>query len=180
LGPAEPFVFDGPLVVRVLDPDGEPLAGAQVYAKHMGKLVPGANLLTGKEGRVELHGLPGARCLVSARLVPSHPQSKQTVAATGIVVPEGQEVTLRLERALWVRGIVLDADGKPVAGADAYARRAQTGLGRTKSEANGRFALKLRASQKMPIGLLVMAGSRQRRVDPFTPKAAGNVEIVLR
>ncbi len=166
---AEPLQFDRPLLVQVLDPGGNPLPGAQVYAKLMGKNIPGANVITRAEGRATLRGLPEAKCWVNARVVPSHPESENWTAASLVVEPEGQEITLRLGRALWVRGVVVDAKGKPVAGAKAYAYHVQTQLGEAKTNAKGEFALKLRGNQKMPIGLLVVAGDKQKRIDPYTP-----------
>ncbi len=103
------------LTVRVIDPAGKPLAGAEVWiAAHRGEPA----LVTGVDGVVTLGGLdPRQDAEVEVCRPGSMPEALRVTT-----VPAGRlDVPLRPAAAL--AGTVVDADGAPVAGALVVANR---------------------------------------------------------
>ncbi len=101
---------DATVTVRVLAPDGTPLAGARVSYQ---RPPPDERVTaeTGADGRATLTKLPAAEISVYAfvdapKLGFVHPQQVT-------VTPAGQEIEMRCREAVRLKGIVVDPEGKP-------------------------------------------------------------------
>ena len=124
--------------VFVLDPDGEPFEGAQVYA-HPSVTFPNV-FETDAQGRVHLRGLLDRpisvgmlRPLVEGKVLLAPPMVKLT--------PAGQDVTLQLIEGVMLEGTVYDADGKPRPGATVHARHDGRTVSGTTSGEDGSFSM---------------------------------------
>jgi hypothetical protein len=107
-----PPAADRTLVVRVLSPSGEPLAGA-VVSMYRHIAAAGDLLRTGTDGTVVVRDLTSEPVEVGAHSI----TNERLWLSDGVegVVPEGQEVTVRLVAWIRVRVQVLDHGGRPVA-----------------------------------------------------------------
>ncbi len=114
---AEPLGVRG----RVVDASGEPVPAFDVYAFEVtGGMIPGIgadsenDAFEAEDGRFFLGGLRAGKWNVSAVA-----EGFAVPAAVEVEVPqpEGAELELRVERGAAVSGVVLDAGGRPVAGA---------------------------------------------------------------
>ena len=136
--------------MRVLDPAGAPLAGAQVFARLRGNLVPGANVLTNADGYARLGGLPAQRCAVYAKRVNA---PADWLKVSRLVLAEGQEIEMRLRIGLRVSGLVVE-NGKPVA--QAWARLATPNgdtIAQIQTDAEGRFTFLVDPIHEGPFAL---------------------------
>ncbi len=105
------FEPGGRLHGRVVDPEGHPARGARVTLEEAsGRPVPGAGMVADGEGRFTLPRAPSGRYLAAAELRP-HLRVKRPVE----IDPLGsvEEIELRLERGLAIRGTVVDDQGRP-------------------------------------------------------------------
>jgi RNA polymerase sigma factor (sigma-70 family) len=101
---------------RVLDPDGQPVAGARLYLAKAAPDGPAASpqATSGPDGRFRF---------AAPRSEPEKAPAQVMAVARGHgcdwvkVGPAGEELTLRLVQDVPIRGRILDPDGKPVAGA---------------------------------------------------------------
>jgi hypothetical protein len=95
---------------RVLDDDGAPVAGARVVANAIKREFAGdAAAVSDANGYFLLDGL-GVEHLYQIRCT-AHGYSDQTLPS---VTPQESEILFRLERRLWVEGVVRDGAGAPV------------------------------------------------------------------
>ncbi|MCZ6691252.1 MAG: carboxypeptidase regulatory-like domain-containing protein [Planctomycetota bacterium] len=110
----ERLPLDRSVVVLVLDPDGNSVTGATVFATSASILQSNNPWVTGTDGRVRLENLAPTEVTISVSLVTSADAHRDTLPQASIkVIPEGQEVTVRFSRGVSMSGIVLDADGNP-------------------------------------------------------------------
>jgi protocatechuate 3,4-dioxygenase beta subunit len=93
----------------VIDPDGAPLAGARVVAKAEHGL--GQDVETDGDGRFRLPGLQTG----DYEVVATHPRWGYAVAHVALP-PSGAELALRLVRTGRVTGVVVDSEGRALAG----------------------------------------------------------------
>ncbi len=155
--------LDRSVRVRVLDGAGRPVAGMRVFAPHRGAPRRAA-ILTGDDGRATIDRLPEMPLFVSTPFSEGHPAASSWAAPESVkVIPDGQEIVLRLRRAVALRGVVVDVNGAPVAEATVYVE----GLGTTGSvvvacSEDGRFALLIPAEFDGPF--IVKAWSRDGNV----------------
>lgn len=108
------------LVGTVTDPQGKPVAAAQVSLRDSGSnLIMGSSLhrtaFTDAEGRYELGGIPAGTYRLRATGTGFAPAILEPVIVSGRGEDVDQE--LRLGKGRSVVGVVLDADSRPVAGA---------------------------------------------------------------
>ena len=144
----EPARGTGRLSVLVLDPDGNPFPGAQVYAALDGRLVKGANVLADPDGIATLQNLPRRPLTIWAKQTPRHKNTDGWMKAfSERVRAQGQQIRLQIERALVIRGIVRDPQGQPVAGAFVTAEDDSGFPVFKKTDKQGRFRFDLRPSR---------------------------------
>jgi hypothetical protein len=157
-GPRPPVAFRGRVVAQ-----GAPLPGARVrlYEDLPGGFV--AEGSAGADGAFELSWTP--TLAVDPRLVFVAAWDEASRFAPA-VAPAGSTV-LELLPPAEVRGRVVGADGAPVAKARiaAVVRHSFEEAALAESDAQGRFALPLRAPPGAPLDLLVRAGGMAARVD---------------
>ncbi len=154
---ARPIRNERTLKAVVLDPDGQPVSGAQVFVQHLGKLVPGANVLTDKRGRANLTALPNADVVVYGKGLPSrHPGADRWLRAQAWpVLPNGQEVTLRIVRAAIVGGQVVNAKREPIGALFASLYEDAQFLRGTICDKDGKFEFRVRADRKFPLRVVI-------------------------
>ena len=128
------------LTVIVLDPDEKPVPSTGVRIYGTGK--EGRRAQTDESGRAVFSGLPAQTMRIVADRPHREPYRETVVASEGVdVLPEGQEVTLRLREAFVIAGKVVDAEGKPTAGAQ-VTLDVQQKYGESRiTNAEGRFRL---------------------------------------
>ncbi|HEU0032266.1 MAG TPA: carboxypeptidase regulatory-like domain-containing protein [Kofleriaceae bacterium] len=109
---------------RVLTKSGEPVEGAEVWARTVGGAARDKDAWGGddsaRDGSYELTGLRAGTYQIevtSKRGIQPRDAEKVVVAAGAVV-----ERDLRLDDGGTIEGVVVDADGKPVAGIDVNAR----------------------------------------------------------
>jgi RNA polymerase sigma factor (sigma-70 family) len=99
---------DRRLRVRVIDETGAPVAGILIANRATRRPVR-----TNADGRCVIDGLPLGKTWVSVLLLPSH----EYIGGTNVQVGADQEeVTIPLQRAAMLRGVVLGPDGRPLPG----------------------------------------------------------------
>ncbi|MCX8109416.1 MAG: carboxypeptidase-like regulatory domain-containing protein, partial [Verrucomicrobiae bacterium] len=132
----------------VVDTDDKPVSGARVYLS--GEHQPAAVTQTDNKGTFRFK----AACEGQALLTAVHYQDP--VFAQGMATTEGGKtnVVIKLEsrfggrtRTVQVTGVVTDADGKPVAGADVSVIGA--GAATLRTDSNGRFRTSYRVEEWM-------------------------------
>jgi hypothetical protein len=128
---------DRTLSVRVLDPEGLPIEGAQV-----GVTMTSITSLTDVEGMALLENLRAEPLSVWA-FAPPHKDGRVLVrpAPVEVTEPSGQTIEVRFRRAARVTGVVFDAAGKLIRGASVTARLGDVVLGTCVSETGGVFDL---------------------------------------
>lgn len=111
------------LIVRVVDPDGAPIAGTQVMVLSLGAS-RSVNGTTDAEGRATLRNLPAAPCGATLSPFDTSPALRTFAAPryARAVPGEDGEVVLRAFVAAHVRGRVVVEDGSPAAGVILMAR----------------------------------------------------------
>jgi hypothetical protein len=172
-----PVASDRTLDVRVLRPDGTPAKDVQVYARVRATNVEGANVRTDAQGRAHLTGLPAARIGVHARPTPETVGAAAWLEAYAAEVePAGQEVILRFEEAILLRGRVVDTAGRPVAGASVGAIRDwDRPLTFVETDEDGRFTFRLSAKQLEGLYLTASLHDRHVRLPALDPDAGEQV-----
>ncbi|MBI4586691.1 MAG: carboxypeptidase regulatory-like domain-containing protein [Planctomycetes bacterium] len=142
---AEPIVMvlGGAIVGVVVSPEGRGVAEAVVSLRAEGETSFDAtkSATTDSRGKFTLKGLAAGSFDLQAK----SSQYLEAVAA-GVQVQEGiptQDVKIQLVRGQKIAGVVLDEEGKPIAGATILARETAQGLKehRAESDAQGQFAL---------------------------------------
>lgn len=164
---------DRSLTVRVVDPEGEPLAGISIGFGRRGSPSGTSETPSGADGRIHLDGLRAGQLEIGVVWMPGLPAGLLPPAPVR-VVPDGTEVLLRLERGVPVRGVALAPQGDPVPGCSVALFRGnfQLLIGRAEADAEGRFTLSwpagvacaISASRRAPDGRLLQA--RLENVDP--------------
>lgn len=142
LGPGEEKALEEPLRLlpagvlrgRVQDALGQPLPGARVSVDVERQEVAGEADAQGAFALV----VPEGVWTVEAN-APGHVDVR--VDGVPVALETGGEVTLTLARGGGLEGTVLDADGRPLAGAPVFAYREGQRLGQAQSDEQGRFAL---------------------------------------
>jgi len=140
------------VTVRVLDPDGEPVADAWISASDPGAATQGR---TDAAGEVVLKSLPPREIRLFV-----HVTRDDLLPWPGeILDPASTEFTVRLERASLIRGQVFDPEGKPAPNLYVQVRTPDGAYlpGSTATDATGAFAAKLRAGQTVD---LLVTGQR--------------------
>ena len=123
---------------RVLDEEsGEPVAGAVVS--------PVASDMMAKsddEGRYSLYLLPGeAQISASPPGGPSWPGDATATVTVLVAAQDSLAPDLRVKRALMLEGLVVDQEGRPVAGATVHRSSDLFARQRVQSDGQGRFVL---------------------------------------
>lgn len=152
-GPADDIVIrltrnapagDQSLTVAVFDSAGAPMVGASVAA--YGR-TPGARAaaVSGTDGRGLLEALPAEE----VRVYVSRPRTADgslprlelppVVAVIDLATSGDRTMTLRFRAAVPIRGRVLDADGKPIAGIPVNVSTADGASASVRADADGRF-----------------------------------------
>jgi protocatechuate 3,4-dioxygenase beta subunit len=140
----KPRASGGDVEVTVLDPEGRPIAAAEITNPGIRTAMP-RQAKTDSQGRASLKDL---------QLPPSLKQSELTVRAEGfapsvVKVPRSEDgpakVTVKLEKGHSFRGRIVNAAGEPIAGATASTsegnRGGTFGLGTTHAvDSDGRFS----------------------------------------
>jgi hypothetical protein len=167
---------------RVLDAEGEPVAGASVSARREGAVVQALDDLlvaeSAADGRYSIQGLEAGTYRVTAvaagyRIGIAYPVELAGAAVDG--------VDFRLERGPDLRGVVLDPQGRGVAGAYVLAAAAGTGdplnAASAETDINGSFRMTAPADGLLDVTALApgWAPSHRASVDP-----AGEGNVVLR
>jgi len=180
---ARPLTFERTLSVRVLQPDGSPLPGAQVFLRDArGGLVPGANVLTDKEGIAALKGLPDGDVSVWAKPVRLPKAEDWMEASLYPLLAEGQTVTLKFREGLRVRGEVTSTDGEPVTEAYVSAYKGGDMLANVQTDPEGIFSLLVPADTQMPLRLFAQKWEGQTlltaTIEAWAPER-GDVAMAL-
>ncbi len=136
---------------RLLDPDGEPVAGAAIFAIPIDGIMPGSGK-TDDQGHFSVMVAPGKYCLQARPQKDRWPRTfypdvTDAAAAEAIAVAEGAEVggydiRLHASRQRSLRGVVHDDAGKPVAGVEVVLSTPAVlieQVARVKSDAKGAF-----------------------------------------
>ena len=111
----------GSLTGRVLDPDGEPLAGVEVLVRGRGSLPQfSRRTKTDEEGNFKFTGLPAQQYRVSCY---GNGISVQTPESRSALHYLGEQVTLNLIKGGVITGCVTDALGEPLVGVTVRAER---------------------------------------------------------
>jgi hypothetical protein len=105
----------------VLDPDGKPARLATIHLHGQPDLDQSSDETTASYGCFLIVCKPGGRVCVRASQPPLAPDVVGPIELT----PGDQEVTLQLRRPLAVRGVLVDAEGKPVKGTVCLRRPAE-------------------------------------------------------
>jgi RNA polymerase sigma-70 factor (ECF subfamily) len=176
-------VHDRTLRVRVEDPEGSPVAGVLVMA-----LAQGARqfdrAVTDAAGVAALEKLADAQTFLHVDMAAQgqYAWTARWARARGMsVFPEGQEVTMRLLAAVHLRGKVLDADGKPAAGA--YVDALAEGFAANgKSSETGEFDLLVPADETGGFQIMARLHEGRREVGSANRYGVhpGDGEIVIR
>ncbi len=130
---------DRTLVVRVEGPDGEPLAGVTVSV-FPGPRTANSRGQTDADGRVELGDLLARKIAVTAGFRRAQEQGLVPPAPLELI-PNGQEVVLRFEKGVPLKGVLLQPDGKPAAGGQIFVRIGKRILAQIITDAEGRFTV---------------------------------------
>ena len=134
---------DGTLNVVVLDPEGAPLAGREVWCVHGIERSPGVR--TDEDGRARFEGLPRLPCTPVVVLTPEDRESFVPTKSES-VEPDVREVTLRMRRGVARSGIV-----KPPQKSFVMFRKVEgnkrTWLGSAQTGDDGRFRALLPADE---------------------------------
>ncbi len=135
------------LRVRLLDPDGAPLAGARIVVEgdRSGR--------TDADGRVAIEGLPGRALRLEVRVEGGAPDADWLRPLADRVEPGETEVVLRMRRAHRLDGVVLGPTGRPVPGADLYLTQARQSWITGKTDDAGRFTLRMDPDRYFPVEL---------------------------
>jgi hypothetical protein len=180
--PRLPREFQG--VVRA---GGVPVAGARV---RLYEDVPGGYATdgqTGEDGAFRLAWTPTLAVDTGALYVAARDAEGRYALTIAAALPSG--TTIDLAEAAQVRGVVADANGRPVAGArvSAAVRHSFEEASAAASDAEGRFVVPLDAPRGAPLDLLVDAPLQAVRVerrfkggDPLTLHVASGREVSLR
>lgn len=145
-------VMDGSITVRLLAPDGTPLAGEGVMTNPPG----GRRWITettDTAGRAHFTGLPRIELGFLGRWLPgTDPEGAASYRypAPRVVraVPEGQEIVLQCPEAATITGAFVDADDTPRAGALVSAfLDSGLGVANARTDADGRFCLLVPADE---------------------------------
>ncbi len=153
----EPVAWDRQLVVVVQSQDGDPAAGMLVLVEGAaGQVTRGR---TGAAGRVTIDGLPPRSVQVSVQalgdaavLLPPRPVW---------AMPAGQEIVVECSPAVPLRGIALDAEGRPASG-DVCCLLDGGFVSQSPVEADGSFAVPVPVDEAGPFRVELL--SRFQRV----------------
>ena len=175
---------DWSLRVRVRRPHGAAWAHVQVYANHMGKLVPGANVLTDAAGWATLTGLPDADIAVYARLPARHAEADAWMRHMSWPIrADDQELEVVLRRTRHLRGVVkLGEDLKT--GAFVVLFKSSRMVSRVRTDAEGTFHLKVERTLTGPLWVHAMwtddSGTlHQARVNQLEPSDVDGLTLQL-
>lgn len=169
----------GSLVVRIVDPDGQPVAGAQFYYGAADD--SGRNALrfaaTGAGGEVRLDNLSPVEHNVGTQIDSAH----GWYASEGARVPaDGRTVTLTYRRARLIEGEVIATDGTAVAGLEAQARADDRLVCGNPVAADGTFRLMVPGDDRRVLELVVMGRSLVDGAVRVGPDDKGRLRLVLK
>jgi len=159
------------LRVRVTLPDGSPVAQTWVQVRAEGWT--GQGVMTGEDGWAALEKLPNRRITVEGR--PLQLGSAQLLETQVEVLPEGQEISLRLRQGALLLGQLTDDRGLGVSGVEIAVRAGDRRLSGDRTTADGKFSLLLdpeltplidiEAIMTTPNGVQMSASRRGVRAD---------------
>jgi len=161
----------GEIVGRITRPEGDPVAGAKVIAVAFAKELDieaimwmsmgrGETPVSDAEGNYRIAGLEGGTYTLSVKADGFRPSLVRDIE---VRVPEKSPVDVRLDPGLSLSGVVTDAHGNPVAGAEVTATTEGTPENiqeamlfsenevTTKSGADGRFLLRGLVEKKLTL-----------------------------
>lgn len=147
---------------RTVDPEGRPVAGVFVLVQRPGSDGVAGSANTGSDGVFDIAGLePGEHVLrTTIGVVASQEARKRFASGKWTASAGGEPLELVMPLVSSVAGRVVDADGKPLAGALVSAWDAGAGMpdasGRT--DANGEFKLSVRAGATFELRANVKVG----------------------
>lgn len=170
----ERVAADRKLTVKVTSPDGEVQPGASVQVRSSSGREE-RTATTDAQGIASFDGLPARPRTLFAAAAGTWAESVETTA-----MPEGQQVVVTLRRALEIRGIVVDADGRP-ARAEVRAVKGDESFGGFTSDGDGRFVVRVPADFPGPFRVVAddpKGGRLDGVVDDVVP-GGGDVRIVL-
>ncbi|KAF0243440.1 MAG: hypothetical protein FD180_3330 [Planctomycetota bacterium] len=133
--------LDRSLKIRVESPTGKAVAGAPVSLFEQLE-TPLSSRITNAVGLAEFPGLPARMLMVEVSPPPGDPAAAEWVK--GIVrrvVPEGQELVVRLRAGFRISGVILKPNGEPCAGASVCTMIRRPDSGVVTVGADGRFSL---------------------------------------
>jgi RNA polymerase sigma-70 factor (ECF subfamily) len=137
---------DRTLSVRVLLPDGTPVAGARVWARE-------EFAMTDAEGRCTFTGLSALETQVGALRPDNSEGPPIAFPRPETVVPEGQEIVLRFRTASPIEGVLYGPDGTPAAGVPVLLKRGSGLVVTTGTGPEGRFSLIVAADEEGPLAI---------------------------
>ncbi len=107
----------GAVVLRVVDPEGRPVANARVDIRDMSRGFNQEPGRTDAQGRFEVAGLPGDRMTIVDIAAEGRPIGETIeIPDPGAPAANGEGREVRLRPLVALSGRVLDEDGKPLAG----------------------------------------------------------------
>jgi hypothetical protein len=179
---ARPVAMDGNLEVRVLAPDGTPEPDALVVV-HTGNGLRNALGRTDTDGSVSFRGLPRWSCQVSiTQRAYEGVRRLWRPFLVNDVLPGGAPLEVRFTEVAALRGRVVDAAGKPVAGAWCAAMDGLNFAACFPSDGEGRFDV----CSNVPAGTRLqvcarwpMESPRQRGVVEKVIAGEGEITIVI-
>ena len=125
--------------ILVLDEDGKPVAGALLQAASPRD--PTADGLSDGEGRVVLSGLREETYRLHVSRFRARDLAAEAVHPESVTfIPAGQEIVMRFQKGVLLRGRVLRPDGTPAARATIDLLAGETLLSRVEADERGRFA----------------------------------------
>ncbi len=162
---------------RVLDDNGEPLAGKHVYVTGFSALRGGSwKFTTQADGSFELHSLPANKLNISTSHQKQRIQKQVVLKDAGEII-EGLE--LRFGTLAEIRGVVRTSRGAPLAKLQVMTTRAD-GLFETRearTDAQGRFRITNVTPGKVYLSVAVQSGRSRKHVTGVIEAPARNVEI---
>ncbi len=147
---ARRVALDRTLVVRVVTPAGEGVAGMKLWLSGHGWR-PAAVPVTDEQGRFAASGLPAAEFHIALLSDPPAPWARARPDRL-TVEPTGQEVRFTLREGSAIRGALLLPDGRGVEGY-VLAWRGDELVARARSGPDGGFAIYIAADEPAPVRL---------------------------
>jgi len=176
--------LDRSLRVRVRTPHRAPWAHVQVFARHMGKPVPGANVLTDAAGWASLSGLPNADIAIYARVPAGNAEAEEWMRHMSWPVrADDQEIEVVLRRARHLRGVVMLGE-QPQKGVFVTLYKSNPMVANAQTDAAGKFHFKIERVLAGPLWIHAAAADEtgtmhQARVNQLEPSDVDGLTLQL-